>query len=44
MFLIVSDDDYGKMGVVVFKIVVKNLSVCIVNDEYIVFGLLNVDW
>lgn len=43
VFLIVSDDDYGKLGVVVFKIVVKKLNVCIVNDEYIVFGLFNFD-
>ncbi|KAJ7370504.1 hypothetical protein OS493_032070 [Desmophyllum pertusum] len=38
VFLIASDDDYGKMGAAAFKTAAKNLSVCIANDEYIAFG------
>ena len=43
VFLIASDDDYGKMGAAAFKTAVKNLSVCIANDEYIAFGSPNSD-
>lgn len=38
VFLIGSDDDYGKMGAAAFKLAAKNLSVCIANDEFIAFG------
>lgn len=43
VFLIASDDDYGKMGAAAFKTAAKNLSVCIANDEYIAFGSPNSD-
>lgn len=43
VFLIASDDDYGKMGAAAFKTAAKNLSVCIANDEYIAFGSPNAD-
>lgn len=37
VFLIASDDDYGKMGAAKFKNTAKSLNVCIANDEYIPF-------
>lgn len=37
VFLIASDDDYGKMGAATFKTTAKSLNVCISNDEYIPF-------
>lgn len=43
VFLIASDDDYGKMGAAAFKVAAKNLSVCIANDEFIAFGSPNSD-
>ena len=43
VFLIASDDDYGKMGAAAFKTAAKNLSVCVANDEYIAFGSPNAD-
>jgi len=43
VFLIASDDDYGKMGAAAFKTAAKNLSVCIANDEFIAFGSPNSD-
>lgn len=43
VFLIASDDDYGKMGAAAFKVATKNLSVCIANDVFIAFGSPNSD-
>ena len=43
VFLIASDDDYGKMGAAAFKSAAKELNVCIANDEYIAFGSPNSD-
>ncbi|PFX32807.1 Extracellular calcium-sensing receptor [Stylophora pistillata] len=43
VFLIASDDDYGKLGAAAFKTAVKKLNVCIANDEYIAFGSPNSD-
>ena len=43
VFLIASDDDYGKMGAAAFKTAAKNLSVCIANDEFVSFSSLNAD-
>ena len=43
VFLIASDDDYGKMGAAAFKTAAKNLSVCIANDEFVSFGSPNAD-
>ncbi|KAK3697745.1 hypothetical protein QZH41_001476 [Actinostola sp. cb2023] len=37
VFIIASDDDYGKMGAATFKATAKGLNVCIANDEYIPF-------
>ena len=41
VFLIASDDDYGKMGAAAFKTAAKNLNVCIANDAFIAFGSPN---
>lgn len=43
VFLIASDDDYGKLGAAAFKTAAKKLNVCIANDEYIAFGSPNSD-
>lgn len=43
VFLIASDDDYGKMGAAAFKTAAKNLSVCIANDEFVSFSSPNAD-
>lgn len=43
VFLIASDDDYGKMGAAAFKVSAKNLSVCIADDVFIAFNLQNSD-
>ena len=43
VFLIASDDDYGKMGAAAFKVAAKNVSVCIANDEFIAFASPNSD-
>lgn len=38
VFLIASDDDYGKMGAATFKKTARSLNVCIAYDEYIPFN------
>jgi calcium-sensing receptor len=38
VFLIASDDDYGKMGAAAFKKTARSLNVCIAHDEYIPFN------
>ncbi|XP_031548838.1 extracellular calcium-sensing receptor-like [Actinia tenebrosa] len=38
VFLIASDDDYGKMGAATFKKTAMSLNVCIAHDEYIPFN------
>lgn len=43
VFLIASDDDYGKMGAAAFKTAAKNLSVCIANEELVSFSSPNAD-
>lgn len=43
VFLIASDDDYGKMGAAAFKVSAKNVSVCIANDIFIAFESQNSD-
>ena len=43
VFLIASDDDYGKMGAAAFKVSAKNLNVCIANDVFIAFNSQNSD-
>lgn len=37
VFLIASDDDYGKMAAAAFKTAAKNLNICIADDEFIAF-------
>lgn len=43
VFLIASDDDYGKMGAAAFKVSAKKWSVCIANDVFIAFNSQNSD-
>ena len=38
VFLVASDDDYGKMGAAAFKASAKKLNVCVAHDEFIAFN------
>ena len=41
VYLIASDDDYGKMGAAAFKAEARKLGVCVPSDEYINFTAEN---